>query len=111
MGLCRSAEVRLVSIVSVLLSALGPEHFCTYDYVLRRLRGGALGDVLEDLAANLHRRGHSQRVGQACRHSGLPSGPEVRTFGLELFVAEQFFWGDAVGVPVVGLGIIRDDGF
>lgn len=44
------------------------------------------------------------------RHAGLPSGPEVRMFGLELFAAERFYSGDAVGGLIVGLGIIGDDG-
>ena len=43
-------------------------------------------------------------------HAGLPSGPEVRTSGLELFVAERFFSGAQVAGAVVGLGIVGDEG-
>lgn len=41
------------------------EHFYTYDYVLRRLRGGPLGGIIDDFAAHLYKRGHCPRVAQA----------------------------------------------
>jgi site-specific recombinase XerD len=41
------------------------EHFFTYGYVLARLRGGALGGILDDVAAFLEKRGHTRRVGQS----------------------------------------------
>jgi site-specific recombinase XerD len=41
------------------------EQFFTYGYVLARLRSGALGGIVDDLAAHLGKRGHSQRVAQA----------------------------------------------
>lgn len=41
------------------------EQFFTYRYVLARLRGGALGEILDDVASYLRERGHSPRVGQS----------------------------------------------
>jgi site-specific recombinase XerD len=41
------------------------EQFFTYGYVLARLRGGALGGILDDVAAHLKKRGHTPRVGQS----------------------------------------------
>ena len=41
------------------------ERFYTYAWVLRRARGGALGSILDDVAAHLHERGHTVRVGQS----------------------------------------------
>ena len=41
------------------------DQFFTYSYVLARLRGGALGGILDDVAAYLGERGHSRRVGQS----------------------------------------------
>lgn len=41
------------------------DQFFTYGYVLARLRGGALGGILDDVAAYLGERGHSRRVGQS----------------------------------------------
>jgi integrase/recombinase XerD len=41
------------------------EQFFTYGYVLARLRGGALGGILDDVAAHLGKRGHTPRVGQS----------------------------------------------
>jgi hypothetical protein len=43
-------------------------------------------------------------------HAGLPSGPEVRTSGLELFAGERFYSGAQVGGLVVGVGIVGDEG-
>lgn len=41
------------------------ERFFIAPYVLRRLRSGALGHVVDDLAAHLHERLHSRRVARA----------------------------------------------
>lgn len=41
------------------------ERFYTYPYVLGRLRGSSLGDIVDDLAAYLHERGHASKVAQA----------------------------------------------
>ena len=41
------------------------EDFYTYPYVLRRLRGSSLGDIVDDMAAYLHARGHAPKVAQA----------------------------------------------
>jgi len=41
------------------------ERFFSSTYVLNRLRDGALGEFVDDLAAHLHERGHSRRVAQA----------------------------------------------
>ena len=42
-------------------------------------------------------------------YPGLPSGPEVRSHGLEVFAAERFFAGDSRAGLVVGVGLIGDD--
>ena len=41
------------------------DQFFTYGYVLARLRSGELGGILDDVAAYLEKRGHTQRVGQS----------------------------------------------
>lgn len=41
------------------------ERYYSYQWVLRRARGGALGCILDDVAAHLHERGHTPRVGQS----------------------------------------------
>ncbi len=41
------------------------ERFYSYAWVLQRARGGALGAILDDVAAHLHERGHTSRVGQS----------------------------------------------
>lgn len=43
-------------------------------------------------------------------YPGLPSGPQVRAHGIELFAAERFFGGDHLGGLIVGLGVTSDDG-